>query len=135
MIKVRTKTTGNLFAGIDKLEMDVQGVISMAGVAAMARVIYKEALAYAEPHKKSGLLQSAIYRRYNKEKSTGVTRIYDVTWSEKFAKHGHLLEYGTSRAPAYPFMTPAYQHVGEALKEGKKRMAEALAKRNAGATE
>lgn len=135
MIKVRTKTTGNLFVELDKLEADIKGKISIAGVAAMAQVIYKEAHAYAALHNKTGLLQSAIYRRFAKEKSRGEQKVYQVSWSRRIARHGHFLEFGTSRAPAYPFLTPAFGHIKEAIAAGKQRMAERLAERNGQATE
>jgi HK97 gp10 family phage protein len=51
---------------------------------------------------------------------------YRVSWNKKKAPHGHLIEFGTSRTPAYPFIRPAFDHIGRAIKAGQERMSERL---------
>jgi HK97 gp10 family phage protein len=98
-----------------------------SGVAAMAKVTYDEVRANAAKNKKTGLLQSAIYRVYSPEKSTDDQKTYRVSWNKKKAPHGHLIEWGTSRAPAFPFVRPAFDHIQAAIDAGRARMAQRLA--------
>jgi HK97 gp10 family phage protein len=49
-------------------------------------------------------------------------KTYRISWNKRTAPHGHLLEYGTSRAPAKPFIRPAYDRIGEAIAAGKDAM-------------
>lgn len=127
VLKTRTKLNGKkLSADLARFEAKVQGKIALSGVALMAWVIYDHARKNAEANKKTGLLHSAIYRRYAKDKSTDKVKTYQISWNRKIAPHGHLIEFGTARAPAYPFLTPAFDHVREAINAGKKRMGEEI---------
>ena len=123
MIGIETKLTGDMAGSLDKFAKNVREQVIFAGVAAMAKVIYNEVIINAEKNKKSGLLQSAIYRVYSPEKSGADFKLYRISWNKSRAPHGHLLEYGTSRAPAYPFMRPAFDHIGAAISSGKAAMA------------
>ena len=111
----------NAFAEAVKTE------VAFAGVAAMGNVIYKEVKLNASRHKKSGLLESAIYRAYSPENSSPTLKTYRISWNKKKAPHGHLVEFGTSRAPAYPFLRPATARIPDAIKAGQDRMAQKLA--------
>lgn len=126
MLRTQSKLKGNLSADLARFEKHVQEKVTLSGAALMAWVIYDEARQNAELHKQSGTLHSAIYRRYAKEKSTDKVKTYQISWNRKQAPHGHFLEFGTSRAPAYPFLTPAFSCVREAIAKGKERMAESL---------
>jgi HK97 gp10 family phage protein len=101
--------------------------VLFSGVAAMAKVTYDEVRLNTEKNKKTGLLQSAIYRVYSPEKSTDDQKTYRVSWNKKKAPHGHLIEFGTSRAPAFPFVRPAFDHIQAAIDAGRARMAQRLA--------
>lgn len=129
MLKTQAKLKGDLAGDLARFSKKVQGEVCLSGVAAMARVMYDEAKRNAELHKKTGHLHDAIYRKYMKDKSTDSQKIYKISWNaaRDKAPHGKFLEFGTSRAPAYPFMTPAFDHAREAIKVGKARMAERLA--------
>jgi HK97 gp10 family phage protein len=127
MINFETKLTGDLSAQIDRFERKVQDEVLMSGVAAMAKVMYDEARFNAEKHRKSGKLQDAIYRVFSPEKSSYATKTYRISWNKSKAPHGHLIEFGTSRAPAYPFIRPAFDRINEAIKAGQARMAERMA--------
>ncbi|KQW97135.1 hypothetical protein ASC94_10110 [Massilia sp. Root418] len=104
----------------------VQKDVAMAGAAAMAKVVYDEARLNASRNRKTGLLQSAIYRAYSPEKSDGTLKLYRVSWNKRKAPHGHLIEFGTSRAPAYPFLRPAVSQLPEAVQQARAKMAEKL---------
>ena len=129
MLNIETKLTGNLAADLDKFMQEVNGSIIWSGAAAMARVLYEEVKLNASPPrmgKKTGNLESSIYRVYSPGKSSEVVKTYRISYNHVKAPHGHLLEFGSSRAPAHPFVRPAWDHVQQAIKAGKDRMAERL---------
>lgn len=95
----------------------------------MAKLLYEEVKLNASPPrmgKKTGNLEKSIYRFYIPEKSGEAVKTYKITYNHAIAPHGHLLEFGTSRAPAHPFVRPAFSRVGDAIAAGKARMAERL---------
>lgn len=64
-----------------------------------------------------GTLRQAIYQVYSKTNSNeqqGVAT-YHVSWNYKKAPYGFMVEYGTSRAPARPFIRPAASKGSQAL--------------------
>ena len=124
MIRVNTKLTGDLSGALDKLVKGVREEVLFSGVAAMAKVIYDEAREQVPVN--SGLLKESIYRVYSPEQSTDDSKLYRISWNKKKAPHGHLIEFGTSRSPAHPFMRPAFDRVHEAIEAGKARMGEKL---------
>lgn len=54
-----------------------------------------------------GNLARSIYQYYDKKNSTAARATYLVSWNNKLAPYGHMVELGTSRAPAHPFLVPA----------------------------
>lgn len=56
----------------------------------------------------AGLLASAIYQVYSKDNSGQDRATYHISWNARIAPHGHLVERGTSRAPASPFVRPSF---------------------------
>lgn len=129
MLNIETKLSGDVTAGLDKFESRIKGEVLLSGVAAMASVIYEEVKSNASPPKmgqKTGNLSRSIYRAYSPEKSNDAQKVYRVSWNKRTAPHGHLVEFGTSRAPAHPFLRPAFDHVQEAIKAGQDRMKERL---------
>lgn len=78
-----------------------------AGAQAAAEVIYKEAKVRVPVQ--SGKLRDSIYQVQSKDNSTDTKAVYHVAWNHRKAPHGHLIEFGTSRAPAHPFLRPAYE--------------------------
>ena len=114
---------------LSKFEKSVSEKVLVAGAAAMARVIYEEIKLNVTPPRlgvKTGNLQKAVYRYYDTQRSKSDRKTYLASWNHKIAPHGHLLEFGTSRAPAHPFVRPAAARLGDAIEAGKKRMAEKL---------
>ena len=141
MIGVNTKLSGDLYGSLDKFAKDVREKVLFSGVAAMAQVIYDEARAQVpvstEGHwfhgtsfKKNGTkywfepgtLKGAIYRVYSPEKSSDESKLYRVSWNHTKAPYGYMVEFGTSRAPAHPFMRPASDKMGSAIAAGMERM-------------
>lgn len=132
--------------GLAKFALDIQDGVMMAGAAAMAKVLYEEARTrcpvsteahffYGSNSKKSGVrylfmpgtLKKSIYRAYSPERSTQTTKTYRISWNHSEAPYGYMVEFGTSNAPAHPFLRPAFSAVNEAIAAGKARMAQKLA--------
>ena len=139
-------------AGLDELRAklraygkEVKDEVAIEGAAGMGRVIYEEARANvrvsSKPHyfygsnsKKSGTkylynpgnLRNAIYRVFSPEKSSDTLKMYRVSWNHTKAPYGAMVEYGTSRAPAKPFMRPSLSRLNDAMASGKTRMAKKL---------
>jgi HK97 gp10 family phage protein len=123
----------------------VKDEVAIEGAAGMGRVIYEEARANvhvsSKPHyfygsnsKKSGTkylfnpgnLRNAIYRVYSPEKSSDTLKMYRVSWNHTKAPYGAMVEFGTSRAAAKPFMGPSLSRLDDAITAGKKQMAAKL---------
>jgi HK97 gp10 family phage protein len=137
---------GDLDADLTKFAADIQDRVVMAGAAAMAKVMYEEAQAncpvsaeahyfYGSNFKSTGArylfnpgnLKKSIYRAYSPEKSTQTSKTYRISWNHSDAPYGYMVEFGTSRAPAHPFLRPAFSKVQSAISAGKARMAQKLA--------
>lgn len=66
-----------------------------------------------------GTLRDSIYQVYSKTESSDTKATYQVSWNYRKAPYGHLVELGTSRAPAHSFL-------GKAIREKKKEALEAI---------
>lgn len=123
----------------------VKDEVAMAGAAAAARVLYVQAKLHApisdEAHtfygrnsKKNGVtytflpgnLQRSIYRVFQTEKSGPTLKSYRISWNHIKAPYGHMVEFGTSRAAAHPFLGAALSEFPEAYRYAKLAMAEQL---------
>jgi HK97 gp10 family phage protein len=60
------------------------------------------------PHVQSGTLRDAVYQAYSEDDSGLFKAGYRISWNKKKAPHGQLLESGTSRMAARPFLRPSY---------------------------
>lgn len=79
---------------LDQLGTDVEEAARPAAQAA-AQVFYDAVVANVESiGKVSGNLRRAIYQAYSKEQSGDGRAVYNVSWNERKAPHGHLLENG-----------------------------------------
>ncbi len=109
-------------AGLDKLEM-AAGEHVRAAAQAGADVLYREVLFrvpvgrdshfFYGTHQKylfpAGTLRDSIYQVYSTDNSVEHKRAtYHVAWNHRKAPYGFMVEYGTSRASAHPFLRPAY---------------------------
>jgi len=132
MVKVETKLSGDLVGALNRYESKIKQQLLFTGTAEAARVVYEEVQVNASgarkggpgdpPGRFTGNLSKSIYRAYIPERSSDELKTYIVTWRHKDAPHGHLLEFGTSRSPAYPFVRPAVARIPEALKSGLAKM-------------
>jgi HK97 gp10 family phage protein len=55
----------------------------------------------------AGNLKDAIYQVYSKDNSGKNLATYHIAWNHKEAPYGFMVEFGTSKAPAHPFLRPA----------------------------
>lgn len=119
---------GDILAGLDKLAGPVAEAVVYSGAAAMARVMYDEVklntsgVRVGTPGIVSGTLHAAIYWAKDTGLSTKTLAVYDISWNKRKAPHGHLIEWGTSRSPAYPFVRPALSRMQVAVNAGLARM-------------
>ena len=61
-----------------------------------------------------GNLRDSIYQVYSKDNSGPGKATYHIAWNHQKAPYGFMVEFGTSRAPAHPFLRPAYTAVATA---------------------
>lgn len=109
-----------------------------AAAQAGAQVFYDEVKLRAPVSKKArksksgrtivpGALRDSIYQAFSADNSSDDHATYHVSWNYKKAPHGHLVEFGTSRAPAHPFLRPSFDaRAGDALKASEARMIDGL---------
>lgn len=55
----------------------------------------------------AGSLKNSIYQVFSEKKSSATRKTYHVSWNYKEAPYAWMVEFGTSRAPAHPFLAPA----------------------------
>lgn len=119
-----------LEAGLDELVEKVSLNVRPAAQAG-AQVLYEEVLTRvpvaAKDHKtKSGRiiprggLKASIYQAFSADHSGYGKATYHISWNYRKAPHGHLVEFGTSRAPAKPFLRPSYDAKVQAALEAAK---------------
>lgn len=133
MLNIETKLSADLFLDLEKFELTVKNDILISGAAGMAKVIYDEVKLNTSgaratgkpldpPGVKTGTLHNAVYRVYSKERSTAETRMYRISVNKSKARHWWLVEFGSSRAPAHPYIRPAFDHIPQAIEAGQERM-------------
>jgi HK97 gp10 family phage protein len=129
VVEIDAKVSGSVDADLSRFEKRIKDAVIFSGAAAMARLIYEEVLLNVSPPRKrvvTGNLRDSIYRVYSPERSSEGEKTYRVSYNHKKAPHGHLVEFGTSRAPAKPFIRPALSRLSDAIKAGNARMTERL---------
>lgn len=126
MVEFKLTLQDGMTAGLDHVQNTVREKVLLAGAATMAKRLYDEAKLNAARHVQTGTLHDAIYRVYAKGKSTASHVTYEISWNKSLAPHGHFIEFGTSRVPAYPFIRPAFDHIHQAMQSGQQRMQEVL---------
>jgi HK97 gp10 family phage protein len=132
MIVVDTRFKGDLSGALAKYHKKIEDGVVLSGVAASARVIYDEVklnVSGAREHPKigTGNLDKAIYRSYIEARSSETKKVYRISWDRRIAPHGHLIEFGTAKNPAYPFIRPAFDaKINDAIAAGIARMGEKL---------
>lgn len=122
-----TLDTTDAAKALDALAKKVSTSVIRAGCAESARLLYAEAKLLAPvsdgshvfhgTHSKyvfaAGTLRDSIYRAYSKDNSGDNHVTYHVAWNHRKAPYGFMVEFGTSRAPAHPFLGTAYANVAK----------------------
>lgn len=101
----------------DQMDKIAEGIKDQVRPSAQAgaQVLYDEVIRQVDRlGRKTGNLRRSIYQVYSKDNSNEKKTTYHVSWNARIAPHGHLLENGTSRSPAYPFIRPAYDAANNA---------------------
>lgn len=115
---------GDVNAALDQIESVAIKAIRPAAQAG-AQVFYNEVKLNASPPRlgqKTGNLQNSIYQVFSKDNSTERRATYHISWNHIKAPHGYLIENGWSRAPAHPFVRPAFDsRTNAALQASKER--------------
>lgn len=139
-VKFRSRITGGLSRALDQYTDKVKDSIIFTGAAAGARLLYEEVKlntsglrSTGEPggppgRKPPGILHNAVYRVYSPERSQDGVKTYRVSVNKAKARHWYLVEYGSSRSPAYPYLRPAADRIPDAIKAAKDAMRDRLRK-------
>jgi HK97 gp10 family phage protein len=121
---------GSTLTGLDALAAAAETNVRPAAQAG-AQVLYEEVLQRVPVAKRArttkggkvippGALKASIYQAFSEDNSTADRATYHISWNHRKAPHGHLVEFGSSRAPAHPFLRPAYDAAaGTALTAAK----------------
>lgn len=122
---IESNLIGDFDLDLTRYEQKIQEKVIFSGAASMAKTIYDEVKLNASgsrgegfPGRKTGTLAESIYRVYSPERSGDSVKTYRISWNKKKAPHGHLIEFGTSRMAARPFIRPAFDHMGSAIRSG-----------------
>ena len=118
----------NISVGLDKFAEKVNKSVTRVGAQAAAQVFHDRAKANVEPSGKghwfhgtsfkktgqkywfeSGTLRNSIYQKFSEDNSRPGHATYHVAWNHKKCPYGFMVEFGTSRAAAKPFLRPAYE--------------------------
>jgi HK97 gp10 family phage protein len=115
-----------LFGALDEIEDGAQINLRPAAQAG-AQVLYEEVKIRVPVKAKTttrkgkilppGALRDSIYQVFSEDNSGPNRSTYHISWNARKAPHGHLVENGTSRAPAHPFIRPAYDAKGKVALE------------------
>lgn len=108
-------------SALDGLDLLAEGALNVRPASqAGAQVLYDEVLLRVPVSTKvrklksgrtiaPGALKASIYQVFSEDNSESGRATYHVSWNYRKAPHGHLVEFGTSRSPAQPFLRPAYE--------------------------
>lgn len=134
-----TFDTSDFFEGLDRTA-EVMKECARPAAQAGIQVLYEEVKLRAPVAKKPrttkkgkvlqpGALRNSIYQVFSKDNSGDGKATFHCSWNHRKAPHGHLVEFGTSRAPAHPFLRPAFDakrsEIAEAVRTAYIRAASA----------
>ncbi len=109
--------------GLDKLEANIDKLIKATGKEATGKILIKQAYVIRDrikdkaPSGPTGNLKRSPIARLMPE-SDKYPAIAIAGIDRKIAPHAHLVEFGTSRAPAHPFFRPAIDETKSEVMEG-----------------
>lgn len=116
--------TKALVSKLEQFASDIQEKALRPAAYAASKVIYAE-MKIRAPIGPTGNLHNSIYQYHDVKLSVDGKQIYAIGPNKKKAPHWHLLEYGTSRMAARPFIRPTYDAmIGKAMDAAYKRLHE-----------
>lgn len=125
MIEINFDTSA-LQKNLVQFAKDIEEKAIRPAAYAASKVLYEE-MQIRVPVGNTGNLKAALYQYHNEKLSKDGVHIYSVGVNKRKAPHWHLLEYGTIRAPAYPFIAPTYDaKIVEAMRAARTRLAEKI---------
>lgn len=152
-IKVDTGELDAAFDGIAQAAIESARPAAQAGIQVIyeqarrnaprgekAHLFYGKASRNAPPGQKKALafgpyqpgnLQRSIYQAFSKDSTPG-RAVYDVSWNPREAPYAYMVEYGTVRAAAVPFMRPAVSAFPRAEQAMRERFFDEMQKRGVG---
>jgi HK97 gp10 family phage protein len=120
---------------LNKLDGPFKEKLARSMAVAGGTLLRDEAKHYAPVD--TGTLRDSIYLAFKDNKSNEQQIVYSVSWNSRTAPHGHLIEFGTYKMAAKPFLRPAYDAAPRAqvamIARGRERAAELLAEIDSGA--
>lgn len=119
------RLTGDIGESLRQYAEDVKQKALRPAAYAMASVFYTEMRMRVPVY--TGLLRDSIYHWHDDKRSTADRQIYAIGPNKKKAPHWHLVEYGTVKMAARPYVRPTYDSkVAQAIDAGRARMAQKL---------
>ncbi len=128
---------GGMFARLDQLPGAIQAKAIRPAAQAGAQVLYDEVRARVPVSRKghwfygttardapkgqkkqhaywfdAGSLRKAIYQKHVPEQAVDGIHVYHISWRKTgpdAVPYGFMVEYGTARSPAHPFLRSAYE--------------------------
>ena len=73
-----------------------------------------------------GTLRDSIYQVYSKDNSTKEKATYHIAWNHQKCPYGFMVEFGTRRAPAQPFLNPAWASREQAAAAVERKLGEMM---------
>lgn len=122
---VSFKFQGDIGAQLRRLADDIREKALRPAAYRVARIMYDEMKLRVPVH--TGTLRDAIYHWHDDKRSTAGKQVYVIGPNKKKAPHWHLVEFGTARSAARPYIRSTYDaKITYALKAGKARLAEKI---------
>jgi HK97 gp10 family phage protein len=116
--------TSKLMQSLTQLTTDIQQHAIRSAAYAASQIIYTE-INIRVPVGSTGNLKASLYQYHDTKLSVNGKHIYSIGPNKKKAPHWHLVEYGTSRMAARPFIRPTYDaKIDEAMRAAVARLHE-----------
>lgn len=94
---------------------------------AAAAVLYQEMKMRTATFKYTGTLHDAIYHWYDDKKSGPNHAVYAIGPNKVKAPHFHMVEFGTSKMAARPYVRPTYDSkISDAMEAARNRLSEKI---------
>ena len=79
----------------------------------------------------AGSLSKAVYQVFSQDNSGQGRAEYHVAWNHQKVPYGFMVEFGTSKAPAHPFLRPAAAKAGQVRDAIRERFLDELRSKGA----